>query len=232
MDKTAADGEFKGKRKPRGPRRGLSVIIMLIAVILCFLVLFVGFITDWMWFGDLGYTSVFWKKLLTELEILIPVFVVVTLLTRFYLRTLKTGYFRKIESHEIPNAKRMNGISWIIAILFGAGMGLYASAGTWLIFLKSMNATDFSLKDPLFNLDIGFYIFQLDCLDRVNEIVLGGIIGLVAVTVIYYLYLLSARSPDIFIHEAPVDDEPEPEPAPEEDEEPKVIYRTDRKSVV
>ena len=226
IKKNAADDEFKGKRKRKGPRKGLSVIIMLIAVIIALLVIFVGFITDWMWFKDLGYTSVFWKKLLTQLEILIPTLVIVTLLTRFYLRTLKNGYFKKIESHEIPNAKRMNGISWIISLLFGTGMGLFASSGTWLTFLKSMNATDFNLKDPLFNLDIGFYIFKLDWLDIVNEIVLAGIIGLVIVALIYYAYLLSVRSPDIFIHEAPIEEEPEPEPVAEDDEEPKVIYRT------
>lgn len=228
MARKAADDEFKGKRKRKGPRKGLSVIIMILVVIIAMLVMLVGFITDWMWFKDLGYTTVFWKRLLTELEIGIPVFLVVALLTRFYLRTLKNGYFRKIESHEIPNAKRMNRMAWIISLLFGAGMGIYASAGTWLVFLKSMNSTDFNLKDPLFNLDIGFYIFQLDWLDIVNELILGGIIGLVLVTLVYYAYLLSVRTPDIFVHDAPVDDEPdpEPEPEPEEDEEPKVIYRT------
>ena len=199
---------------------------MLIAVIGALLVMLVGFITDWMWFKDLGYTSVFWKKLLTELEIGVPTAVVMVLLTRFYLRTLKNGYFKQIESHEIPNARKMNTMSWVISILFGIGVGIYASWGTWLTFLKSANSTDFGLKDPLFNLDIGFYIFQLDWLDILNEIILGTIIGLVLVTLIYYAYLLSVRTPDLFVHEAPPE-EPEPEPEPEEDdEEPKVIYRT------
>lgn len=217
--------EFKGRRKR--PRKGLSVIIMLLVIILAALVMLVGFITDWLWFKDLGYTSVFWKKLTTELTIGIPVALVMTLLTRFYLNALKRGYFKQIESHEIPDAKKMNRMAWIISVLFGVGVGIYASAGTWLTFLKSANATDFNLKDPLFNLDIGFYIFQLDWLDIVNELVLGGIIGLVAVTVIYYLYLLSVRTPEIFVHNAPDDDnEPDPEPSEDDDEEPKVIYRT------
>ena len=42
--------EFKGKR--RRTRKGLSIIIMLIAIIICFLLMMVGFITDWMWFSD------------------------------------------------------------------------------------------------------------------------------------------------------------------------------------
>jgi len=222
--KQRATEEFKGKRKR--PRKGLAVIIMLIAIVLCAIIMMVGFITDWMWFDDLGYTSVFWKKLLTELEIAIPVFVVITLLTRFYLRTLKNGYFRRIESHEIPNAKKINRISWLLSVVFGFAVALYSSAGTWLTFLKSRYSTDFDLKDPLFNLDIGFYIFQLDWLDIINEIILGTVIGLVVVTLIYYSYLLSVRTPDIF-NKDDIPDEPEDFEEPQdEDEEPKVIYRT------
>ena len=87
-----AEGSAKGKkRKGRKSRKGLSIVIMIIAVAICLLVMLVGFITDWMWFKDLGYTSVFWKKLVTELEIGIPTFLIVTLLARFYLRTLKKG---------------------------------------------------------------------------------------------------------------------------------------------
>ena len=98
--------EFRGKRRRRG--RGASIVIMIIALVIALLVMFVGFITDWMWFKDLGYTSVFWKRLVTQLELGVPVFVVVTLLARFYLRTLKNGYFKRIESHEIPNLRRIN----------------------------------------------------------------------------------------------------------------------------
>ena len=200
---------------------------MLIAIVICAVMMLVNYITDWMWFKDLGYTSVFWKKLITEIEIFIPTFVVMGLLTRFYLRTLRNGYFRKIESHEIPNIKRMNSTAWMLSVLLATAVGIYASWGTWLVFLKAANSTKFNYSDPLFNLDIGFYIFKLDWLDTMNEIILGAIIGLVLVTLIYYAYLLSVRTPDIFIHDAPpVEEEPKPEPEPDEDEEPKVIYRT------
>ena len=57
------------------PKRKKSVIILLAMAVVMLLFLASGFITDWMWFSDLGYASVFWKKLLTELEIFIPVFI-------------------------------------------------------------------------------------------------------------------------------------------------------------
>ncbi|MBR3329905.1 MAG: UPF0182 family protein, partial [Mogibacterium sp.] len=135
------DPETRSRR--RKSRRGFSLAIMLIALVLALLVMFVGVITDWMWFKDLGYTSVFWKRLLTQLELGVPVFVVVTLLARFYLRTLKNGYFKKIESHEIPNLKRINSASWTLSLLFGLGIGLYTSSGTWLTFLKSKYSSEF-----------------------------------------------------------------------------------------
>ncbi len=218
------DEEFKGKRK--SPRKGFAAFIMVLAILMAVIVMMVGFFTDWLWFGDLGYTSVFWKKLVTELEIAIPVFVVMTLLMRFYLRTLKKGYFSKIESHEIPNERRINGVSWLLSLAFGIGMSISSASGTWLTFLKSRYSTDFGLKDPLFGLDIGFYIFQLDWLDIVNELILIAVIGMVIVTLIYYAYLLTVRTPDIFTREDIIDEEPEEFEEEEEDEEPKVIYRT------
>ena len=217
--------EFSGKRR-RGNRKGISLIIMIIALVFVFLVTTVGFITDWMWFKDLGYTSVFWKRLVTQIELGVPVFVIVTLLARFYLRTLKNGYFRKIESHEIPNLKRINSTSWILSMVFSLGVAFYASVGTWLIFLKYRYASKFGLKDPLFDQDIGFYIFKLDWLDKLNEIILVSVIGLVVVTVVYYSYLLTVRTPDLFDSPDDFPDEPEPFEEEEEDEEPKVIYRT------
>ncbi len=218
--KDSGDTDFKGKKKPR---KGLAFIIMILAVILALLFTTVGFITDWLWFRDLGYLGVFWKKMLTQFEIGIPVFVVITLLMRFYLKTLKTGYFRKIESREIPNERKLNIISWLMSGLFGFGVALIVSAGTWMTFLKALNSTKFGLKDPLFNLDISFYIFKLDWYDKLNEITLSVIIGMILVTLIYYGYLLTVRTPDLFERRDTFEEEPE---EAEKDEEPKVIYRT------
>ena len=190
--KKANDGERKKLSKKA------SLIIMLIAVVLALLVSMAGFFTDWMWFKDLGYTSVFWKKLLTQCEIGIPVFAIVTLLMRFYLKTLKAGYFKKIASHEIPDSHKLNKTSWLLSGLFGLAVAVYSGRTIWLEYLQAVNSTDFNLKDPVFNLDIGFYIFKLDFLQILNTVVLGIVIGMVALTLVYYSILLSVRTPDIY----------------------------------
>lgn len=194
-----------GKRKKN---KRLSILVMFIVVILALLVALVGFITDWLWFKDLGYTSVFWKKYITELAIGLPVFVVATLLMRFYLRTLKNGYFRDIESHEIPNMGKLNAISWSFAGIFGAVVGFISMKTTWLETLKFLKATGFNLKDPLFNLDISFYIFKLEYFTKVNNLIILAIVGMVIVTLMYYSILLTVRTPDFLKRE---EEEEEPE---------------------
>ena len=69
-------------KKNRKSKKGLSVIIMLIVLICAVIAALTGFITDWLWFGDVGYRAVFWKKIVTELELGIPVFIAAGLLVR------------------------------------------------------------------------------------------------------------------------------------------------------
>lgn len=218
FNKNKEKGEARKQRKrednPR-KRKLLSLIIMLIVVITALFVMLVGFLTDWLWFKDLGYTSVFWKKLVTEIEIGVPVFILVSLLMRFYLNNLKKGYFRSVESHEIPDAKRLNRISWGLSVVFGLVVSVFVSSRTWLDCLKYLNSTNFNLKDPLFHLDISFYIFKLEYLTKINTIVLGVIIGMVLITLLYYSILLTVRTPDFFERE----DEEDIDAAEEEEEE-------------
>ena len=65
---------------------------MFIVIIIALFLLLINFITDWLWFREMGYVSVFLKQLVTELEVGIPVFIILTLLVNFYLRKLKKGY--------------------------------------------------------------------------------------------------------------------------------------------
>lgn len=194
----------KRDKKPKGmdrihrPKKGLSFVVMVIVVILVLLIGCAGFLTNWMWFDSLGYEKVFWTKFLSQLEIGVPVFLVAMLLVRIYLKSLKKHYFIEVESHEIPDEKRLNKISWGMSVVFGLLVGLTAGASTWMDFRQFANATSFGLKDPLFHLDISFYVFKLAFLTKGNNIVLGIVVGVVIITLLYYGILITVRTPDMF----------------------------------
>lgn len=182
-----------------------AVMIPLVVIIISIFAGLIGFITDWMWFSDLGYGKVFLKQLNTELMLGIPIFIFVTMLAKIYLGSLQKGYFAEIESHEIPNIKKLNMISWGFSVIFGAIVSIISSESIWMDFLQFSKSSKFNLKDPLFNLDISFYIFKLEFLEKVNTIFLGIIVGVIILTVLYYLILLKVRTPDLFEDE--IDDE-------------------------
>ena len=83
-------------------------------------------------------------------------------------------------------------------MVFGLLVGLTAGASTWMDFRQFANATSFGLKDPLFHLDISFYVFKLAFLTKANNIVLGIVVGVVIITLLYYGILITVRTPDMF----------------------------------
>ena len=176
-------------------------VLLIVSVGITIIGSLVGFITDWVWFSDIGYNEVFWTKLLTQLKIAVPVLIITTLLVRVYLRSLKNGYFTKIESHEIPDVKKLNTLSWVLSIIFGIGVSIFASTRMWMNMLNFFNATDFNLKDPIFHRDVSFYVFKLDFLTQLNRFILVIIIGIIVISLIYYSVLLSIRTPDVFERE-------------------------------
>ncbi|MDO4545861.1 MAG: UPF0182 family protein [Bacillota bacterium] len=198
------------KKKRKLGMKGLIIIVLL--VILLFVSL-IGFITDFLWFKELDYVSVFFTKLFTQLKIGVPVFVIVTFLAYIYLKFLKRGYFKKIVSNEETNHKRLNLISWGLAALFGAITTYFAVTRVWFKALEFFNSTNFDIKDPLYDMDISFYVFKLGFIEEVNQIIILLLIAFAVLTILYYVILLSVRTPQLF-EEAPEEEEYE---EPDED---------------
>ena len=193
------DGKAKFERK-------ISIILMTVILVLVLFLTMIQFITDFMWFKEMGYTDVFFKQLVTQLTVGVPTFIVVTALVQVYLTHLKKTYFAKIASSEETNMKGLKKTTLILSIVFGAIATFMAVSQLWFEILKFANSTSFDLADPLFNLDISFYIFRLEFLKQLNEILIGVIIGFVALTIIYYIILMTVRTPDVFKEENPQPD--------------------------
>lgn len=179
---------------------GLSVIIVILLVILAGFGGLVTFITDFLWFKELGYTSVFFKQLFTQLQIGIPSFVIIMVLTYFYLRVLKRGYYKKVDTVDAPavSEKVLNRISLGLGAIFGILVTITTVTGLWFQILKFINSTAFGINDPIFGMDVSFYIFKLEFITQINQIAIGIIVAFAILTLIYYFILLSMRRPKIF----------------------------------
>ena len=151
-------------------RRIIAALIIIIPVIFTGLV---AFIVDWLWFDEIGYVAVFFTKLFTQLKIGLPVFVVVTLLVAFYLHNVRKGYFSKVVSSEETNLKRLRIYTGLLSVIFGAFAAIFAMKVLWFPFLQYISATDFNIKDPIFSKDVSFYVFKLEFLQMINQLVIA-----------------------------------------------------------
>ncbi len=188
----------KKAKTGKARRLGLTGLLAVLVVLVAVFGGLVGFITDYLWFKELGYVSVFFTQLFTQLKIGIPVFIVLMLLSYIYFKFLKVGYYKKIESKTPDHSKAVNRISWVFAVVFGLIVTYFTVNSIWFESLEFVNSSKFDLKDPLFNNDISFYVFKLDFINSLNDLVILIIILFIVMTVVYYMMLMGSRRPQIF----------------------------------
>ncbi|HUP27555.1 MAG TPA: UPF0182 family protein, partial [Chloroflexia bacterium] len=154
-------------RAPQPIRRRSSRIwwIVTAAIVLGFILVssLAEMLTDWMWFGSQNLAEVY----TTRLWLGLGVFIAATLLAGLFLyanwmvawRIMRPG--QHFPGQREPLSPRL--VRWITAgaaLLLGAFLGLVV-AGEWPTILLYLNGVPFGQTDPLFNHDIGFYVFGL-----------------------------------------------------------------------
>lgn len=127
------------------------------------------FYTDLLWFGEVGYSSVYWTRIISRLELGIAAGVL------FFLIVYSNIWIaRKMAPPVISNytdnslRSRMGRLAsrgfllLFLAITLGISflVGLEASSH-WLGYKAFLNATPFGETDPIFKKDIGFFVFRL-----------------------------------------------------------------------
>lgn len=186
---------MKGKTGIR-KRAGLIALVVAVILIALFFGTIVNFITDYWWFKDLGYTQVFFKKLFTELKLAIPSFIVVSLLAFLYLRSLSRSYLKKTETVEGGMSDlTIRRVTLGLGILVSLFLSYVITASLWKQILYLANSTDFGESDPVFGLDISFYVFKLSFFSGFLSIAYTAVILFILMTLVYYAFLMSARKP-------------------------------------
>jgi uncharacterized membrane protein (UPF0182 family) len=150
-----------------------AITLAAIAVVLIYLFgLFVKYYADWLWFNNMGYSSVFDTMILSRAFSFIVFFVIFALfagvnLRIAYKRGSQSRYFDVPGDDDprkmfLPLHKGKAAIRfWGILIIFvGILMGSLGSSH-WNDFLQLIHSSSFNLKEPVFGKDAGFYIFRL-----------------------------------------------------------------------
>ncbi|MDO5491546.1 MAG: UPF0182 family protein [Bacillota bacterium] len=186
------------REEKKTKKLGVKGIVIIILLIILLFTALIEWITDFLWFRELTYVSVFLTKMFTQLKIGVPVFVVVTFLAYVYLKFLKRGYVKRIESDEVTDHRKLNLISWALAGAFGVVATYFAVTRLWFQTLQFLNSTNFGIKDPVYHHDISFYVFKLNFIEQLNAMAIMLIVAFAVLTFVYYMILLTVRTPKVF----------------------------------
>lgn len=149
--------------------RWLRIIAGIVIVfILVFGTIIMTYYTNFLWFKELGYSSVFIKILVTKLIVgflfglaFFAVFYTNVLLSRRLAPKFNVAYpLGMIQLQSTVVETYLNKILLTLAAVFSFIAGT-SSAAYWERFLLFLNASPFGKTDPIFGIDISFYVFKL-----------------------------------------------------------------------
>jgi uncharacterized protein len=189
-----ADRTVNAAKKHFVIRHPLRFIIVAAVILGLALEVSPGYIEKWLWMRQLGYANVFWTLFLVRWAMFFSAFLFAFLFLWINLRHAATIIvdFQTDDEAERPgfwsrrNAVTRSGSKFApkfvmldialasagVALLFGAG--LYTE---WDTYLRFRYGQPFGVSDPLFGVDVGFYLFRLpfyELLQR-NLVLLGGL---------------------------------------------------------
>jgi len=156
------------------PMRGMFFVIAALVLLMVFLRI-IGLITDWFWFQEVGYQTVFtvtlWAKIKTGALFGAGFFIILAanLLTAFRLSRIPL-FGDQGAAFGAPLREMEPAVLKVLILMGSLLVGLFAAANgsaQWENFLLFLNATPFGVSDPLFGKDIGFYVFQFPFLMHV-----------------------------------------------------------------
>jgi uncharacterized membrane protein (UPF0182 family) len=152
---------------------------------------------DWLWFGQLGFSPVFWTMLLSRFGFgfLVWLLLILMICVNLYAAkrlhpgegrgaALKAAYSHLSQRGLSERAANLLLIAFILVLSF-----VIASRGSyqWDMLLRYLYQEPFGSTDPIFNRDIGFYLFSLPFYIVVRNGLLVLMMWAVLITIGWYM---------------------------------------------
>src|SRR3954469_24856206 len=178
--------------------RSLRKILILVAVLffggMVGIPWLASFFTDWLWFKEIGFQTVFTTSLLWRIGLFLigGVFSFAFFYGNVRLaRGAGTGfpvlYVNRGDGVNVDISRSITRLFFPAALLLALLTAISLSSW-WLTVLKGMNGVALGTRDPLFNRDISFYLFRLPLISGVlSTLITLTFLSLIAATALYWL---------------------------------------------
>ena len=184
-------------RLPPIPRAFRRLVLWIVAAIFfAFIVIpwLASFVTDWLWFKEIGFQTVFATSLIWRIALFF--FGGAFAFAYFYgnvriARGTGTGfpvlYVNRGDGVNVDVSRMFTRLFFPAAVLLSFLAAISLSAW-WLTLLKGINGVALGTRDPLFNRDISFYLFRLPLISGVlGTLITLTLLSVIATAAMYWL---------------------------------------------
>src|SRR6266568_3340490 len=188
-----------GPRKPRRPRRWWWLVLAGAALLFLASRALSIYISA-LWFGSLGFSSVYWYMFRLKIELFVIFFVLTLLILRGGLWLIERGFARfafdsrtvfiNQQPVNISPGRFLRPIAWVVSVLAGLVFGL-SMREAWRSFALYSHQASTDLTDPVFHKPIGFYLFTLPVYDALSSWLLYLPTIILVAAIIYALLALT-----------------------------------------
>src|SRR6202158_527503 len=184
-------------RLPPLPKSFKRIVLGLISILSFALIVvpwLASFATDWLWFKEIGFQSVFTTSLIWRIGLFLIggvfAFGYIYANVRFA-RGAGTGfpvlYVNRGDGVSVDVSRMLTRL-FLPGALVLAFLTAVSSSASWLVVLKGFNGGPIGTRDPLFGRDISFYLFRLPLISGVlGTLVTLTVLSIVAATVMYWM---------------------------------------------
>ncbi|NBU38084.1 MAG: hypothetical protein EBS32_07615, partial [Actinobacteria bacterium] len=191
----------------RRPSKGRLLVSSIIAVVLVLLFSARGlssFFVNLLWFDSVGRSDVYWGILRSKVELAViftvgcAVFLWVNLMLADRLAPLtlpNTPEDLAVMKFREVTARHRGKLRTAVALLIGLMLGLPAS-GQWEQWMMFRNRQAFSVGDPQFKANVGFYVFRLPFAQFVVSWAFGALVLVTLISIGFHFVNGSIRPQD------------------------------------
>jgi hypothetical protein len=159
-------------------RHLLSLMIVAAVLLIAVLVSIAGYVANWLWMRELNYLGIFWTLLSVQWVMFGSAFVFAFLYLWINLRQAaknitafrgdgqawRPAFLSRGDADTHPNIELSPRLLTAAVVLISAGVAFFFATGfntEWDTYLRFRYGGSFGMSDPLFGVDVGFYVFHL-----------------------------------------------------------------------
>ncbi|MCD2348952.1 UPF0182 family protein [Clostridium guangxiense] len=171
----------------KGIRR--AIILALIFIVIAFFGRLTSFIINIEWFNEVGYLSVYFTKIVAVLILMIPLFAIIYLMIWLYYKSIRKSIIKwnKAIEVDVKKEKLQKRIFFIADLVLSLLFSYSFADAYWYKILQFMKSSAFNTKDPIFGIDVSFYVFKLPLIESLYGIIMFLLAFLFVLTLIIYI---------------------------------------------